>query len=103
MEKIQDMLINILNELRDTIDIISQVNPKRQSELEVHIIRYYKSVNELSNILNSKIDKMQDDMEFQVNSTVERMLFENMQSFELENELDPGNKDKQNCSDIIVD
>lgn len=39
MEKTQTLLINILNELRETVDIISKVDPKRQTELQEHIIR----------------------------------------------------------------
>ncbi|KAH8584132.1 uncharacterized protein ELE39_001635 [Cryptosporidium sp. chipmunk genotype I] len=39
LEKTQNLLINILNELKETVNIISKVDPKRQSELEGHIIR----------------------------------------------------------------
>lgn len=39
LEKTQNLLINILDNLRETVSIISKVDPKRQNELESHIIR----------------------------------------------------------------
>lgn len=39
MEKTQALLIKILSELRETVDIISKVDPKRQAELQERIIR----------------------------------------------------------------
>ncbi|KAH8739007.1 hypothetical protein FG386_003332 [Cryptosporidium ryanae] len=74
MDKTQNLLISILNELRETIDIISQVDSTKKKELEGHIVR---GVNELSNILNSKIDSMKDEMEFNVNATVKGLMLEN--------------------------
>ena len=39
MEATQDLLISILDELRETIDIISHIDSKRQGELQDHILR----------------------------------------------------------------
>ncbi|KAK6589987.1 hypothetical protein RS030_192955 [Cryptosporidium xiaoi] len=82
MDTTQNLLISILDELRETVDIISQVDSRKHKELEGHIIRYYKNVSELSNILNSKIDNMKDNMEFNVNATVKGLMLENRLRFE---------------------
>ncbi|OII72147.1 uncharacterized protein cubi_01480 [Cryptosporidium ubiquitum] len=102
LDKTQNLLINILNDLRETVNIISKVDPKRQSELESHIISYYKNVNDLSNVLNAKINTMYDGFEFQVNSTIERLMVENLQSFESETEIDSNNKEDQGYSNLTL-
>ncbi|OLQ18288.1 hypothetical protein ChUKH1_11195 [Cryptosporidium hominis] len=103
LEKTQNLLINILNELKETVNIISKVDPKKQSELEGHIISYYKNVNELSNVLNTKINTMHDNVEFQVNSTIERLMVENQKSFKSEAEIDSHNEEEQGCINLALD
>ncbi|KAH7647550.1 hypothetical protein FG379_000633, partial [Cryptosporidium bovis] len=38
MDTTQNLLISILDELRETVDIISQVDSRKHKELEGHII-----------------------------------------------------------------
>ncbi|KAJ1610361.1 hypothetical protein OJ253_1234 [Cryptosporidium canis] len=94
MEKTRNILINILNELKETVDIISKVDHKKQTELQGHIINYYKNVNYLSEVFNEKINNMHDNMEFQVNATMERLMVENLQSFDSEIDTDSDNKEE---------
>lgn len=60
-------------------------------------------MNDLSNILNNKIDAMYDSFEFQVNSTIERLMVENLQSFEPEIEIDSNNREDQSYSDLTLE
>lgn len=46
---------------------------------------------------------MHDNVEFQVNSTIERLMVENQKSFKSEEEIDLHNEEEQGCINLVLD
>lgn len=46
---------------------------------------------------------MHDNVEFQVNSTIERLMVENQKSFKSEAEIDSHNEEEQGCINLALD